>query len=86
MLPSNYLYCMKLGANDLKMMITECVQRILEYHGAIDDSFEKLAEIEGIDIEPLSDVVQADIFCIILLDIGLRFTDQIPFSARVILL
>ena len=45
MLPSNYLYCMKIGANDLKMMITECVQRILEYHGAIDDSFEKLAEI-----------------------------------------
>ena len=36
---------MELGTNDLKMMITECVQRILEYHGAIDDSFEKLAEI-----------------------------------------
>ena len=42
---NNYLYYMKLGANDLKMIVTECVQRILEYHGAIDDSFEKLAEI-----------------------------------------
>lgn len=34
--PDNYLYYMKLGVNDLKMMITEFVQRILEYHGAID--------------------------------------------------
>lgn len=36
---------MELGTNDLKMMITECVQRILEYHGAIDDSLEKLADV-----------------------------------------
>lgn len=36
---------MKLGANDLKIMITECVQRILEYHGAIDDSLEQLADV-----------------------------------------
>ena len=37
---------MKLGANDLKIMITECVQRILlEYHGAIDDRLKGLAEL-----------------------------------------
>ena len=43
--PDNYLYYMKLGMNDLKIMITECVQRILEYHHAIDSSLERLAEI-----------------------------------------
>ena len=36
---------MKLGTNELKMMITECVQRILEYHGAIDDRLMGLAEL-----------------------------------------
>lgn len=36
---------MELTGNDLKVMITECVQRILEYHGAIDDTLEKLAEL-----------------------------------------
>ena len=35
---------MKLCATDLRRMITECVQRILEYHGAIDDSLKELAE------------------------------------------
>ena len=44
-LPSNYLYYMKLGVNDLKMMIAECVRRILEYHHVIDPSLESLAEM-----------------------------------------
>ena len=43
--PNNYLYYMKLGVNDLKMMVMECVQRILEYHGAIDDRLMGLAEL-----------------------------------------
>ena len=42
---SNYLWHMELGVNDLKMMVTECVQRILEYHGAIDDKLKGLAEL-----------------------------------------
>lgn len=36
---------MKLGANDLKIIITECVRCILEYHGAIDDRLKGLAEL-----------------------------------------
>lgn len=43
--PNNYLCYMKLGANDLEIMITECVQRILEHHHAIDDSLEQLASL-----------------------------------------
>lgn len=36
---------MKLGVNDLNKMITECVQRILEYHHVINQSLEALAEM-----------------------------------------
>ena len=36
---------MKLVVNDLKIIITECVQRILEYHHVINQSLESLAEM-----------------------------------------
>ena len=36
---------MELSRTDMKMMIEECVKRILEVHGAIDDSLRELAMI-----------------------------------------
>ena len=36
---------MKLYATDLNRIVTECVQRILEYHGALNDSLKELAEV-----------------------------------------
>ena len=36
---------MELNRTDIKMMIEECVKRILEVHGAIDDSLKELAMI-----------------------------------------
>lgn len=36
---------MTLTGKDIKKIINECVQRILEYHGAIDDRLMGLAEL-----------------------------------------
>ena len=36
---------MKLNKKDIKSLIKECVQRILEVHGAIDDSLSGIADI-----------------------------------------
>ena len=36
---------MELSRTDIKMMIEECVNRILEVHGALDEKLEGLAEV-----------------------------------------